>query len=143
MKHTLSISSVVAAALLLLAFTFVPHHHHHDSMFCLVTEHCTPDADAANDDAAGHKDAGGDEMLCIIETNYVVPEVGNELKCKIASFDLHHFLHFFPAVCLRVDDADGGARTLTLHSAYGYLLFYKSVTAGLSNGLRAPPALLS
>ncbi|MDR2469209.1 MAG: hypothetical protein LBD27_01850 [Tannerella sp.] len=136
MKRLFSITVVFAAAMLSLVFTFVPHHHHSDRIFCLQTDCCEEEEEDT------HSHSCDDAPACIVEMQYILSTENGEQKIKTVSSTRNHPFSYTASFFLAVRMHTGILQPPSLcdKACREPLLLYQSACAGLSHGLRAPPA---
>ncbi len=128
---------------MMLVLTIVPHHHHKGAT-CMIVERCEKD-NAVNDEHTGHAENDmNHDKSCVIESDFVIPQADNGMKCKVSSCDNPDHIHFFPILYLVADFLLYPAETISPQPEYGeYVSFYTSAEASQFHGLRAPPYMLS
>ncbi|MGV8139175.1 MAG: DUF6769 family protein [Mangrovibacterium sp.] len=143
MKKKFHISLIALAALMMLVLKIVPHHHHNGAA-CMIMERCEKD-NSVDDEHTGHsKNDMNHGKTCIIEADYISPQIDNGTKCKVSSCGNPGHIHFFPILYLVSDLLLYPGETISPKSEYGeYISFYISAEASQFHGLRAPPFILS
>mgnify|MGYP006869365836 FL=1 len=128
---------------MLLVLTIVPHHHH-DGVACIKMERCEKD-NLVNDEHTGHAENDMTQgKSCTIETDFVIPQTDNGIKCSVSSSNNPDHIQFFPILYLIADFLLYPAQTIDLKPEYEeHLLLYISAEVSQFHGLRAPPYMPS
>jgi hypothetical protein len=143
LKRKVSISFITTAVVMLLFLAVVPHHHH-ERVACIVMERCEQDHAINDEHTSHHADGNMQHELCFTETGYIVPQVNNEIKCKVSFCGHHNHIHLFPVLYLFADFLIYNAAYSSPKPDHGeYVSFYKSAEPSQFHGVRAPPYLLS
>jgi hypothetical protein len=145
MKRKISISFIALSTFVLLIHTVVPHHHH-GQMPCFAVEFCEEGHVFDDGDAHHHNAPDRSGETCVLESEYIVSPLNNDMKPKV-SYNKeygHDHIYLFPVYYLAASCVNYGARDSFFTTEYGgYLTFYKSSEAVRFSGLRAPPFIFS
>lgn len=142
LKKVASISVVAFTSILMLVVSVIPHHHHHNGKVHFINgkEHSHNHSCEIPSDR--HQNDQAENSNCFVHSSFVVYFTDPESNNKIAGPELTEHHLFFPVI------PDFFLKISALVSSnkinYGeYVCHYKSPKICLSNGLRAPPSLVS
>ncbi|MCD7976834.1 MAG: hypothetical protein LUG51_06640 [Tannerellaceae bacterium] len=142
MKRILTISCMLLATLVVIVFAVFPHHHH-GGVACMVMDVCDSQ-DPINEEHPHHHHAGDMEHhnhLCISGTEFINETTKEEVKCKVCVCHNCTHTHHLPILFLLPDFLIYEEISVAKPEYGEFIVFYKSIDASQTHGLRAPPFL--